>query len=492
MKRQLFVWMCFWIVLVSVLNCWNTRAWAVDVGWAQRGVRVWYFGGVGSGGGASSNAEEAYLVNIVNGNDIHVTHHSALSHWSLPNPIETKPYQLNEQGPFWIHPQVLQNLKAGDFWMGHELTMVTHTVYTYDTFPYTYNFLPIKELFDLQPQRELVKATYMIPGFSVGTAYFDAETGLLLYYHTLWGASQMFFILSEINYDFVTKNVFAEDDGPHTGFKSFVSEQSLGTLSGHDGGSVIIQSIVESRYGNTVEMRVISSVAGPIGSWQKDENYCYFGDVPILRYMDATQAINFPPEQWDPFGEYLWWWGPPGMLSEQSVTILDVSMDRTATTPYTFTAAESPARFFFSELWFGNDGYMTQFSAEDSQLWMDVTPGDINFQNGTTVIGLDYYRDIMAKEIPIHTITAIAGPGGSITPSGSVDVLEGSSQTFTIIPDAGFIVDTVAVDGKIVGSVYSYTFTDVTRDHQLSADFLATPNIFNLFLPAIINRKNSE
>ncbi|MBU0944465.1 MAG: hypothetical protein KJ804_04295 [Proteobacteria bacterium] len=51
---------------------------------------------------------------------------------------------------------------------------------------------------------------------------------------------------------------------------------------------------------------------------------------------------------------------PPVALSRPSITVLDVSMPRTATTPYTFTAAESPLRFFFSELWFGNDGYMTQ------------------------------------------------------------------------------------------------------------------------------------
>jgi hypothetical protein len=56
----------------------------------------------------------------------------------------------------------------------------------------------------------------MIPGFSVGNAYFDSDTGLLLYYHTLWNASKMFFILSEINYDFATQHAFAEDDGPHT------------------------------------------------------------------------------------------------------------------------------------------------------------------------------------------------------------------------------------------------------------------------------------
>jgi len=37
----------------------------------------------------------------------------------------------------------------------------------------------------------------------------------------------MFFCLSEINYDFLTGRAFAEDDGPHTGFRSIASEISI-------------------------------------------------------------------------------------------------------------------------------------------------------------------------------------------------------------------------------------------------------------------------
>lgn len=44
-------------------------------------------------------------------------------------------------------------------------------------------------------------------------------------YSQLNGYVTVFFILSEINYDFVTQRAFAEDNGPHTGFKSFASEE---------------------------------------------------------------------------------------------------------------------------------------------------------------------------------------------------------------------------------------------------------------------------
>lgn len=407
MKIRILAWLRLCLFVFWGCGCLDNSAWAFDVGWMQKGVRVWYLGGVGSGGATSSNAEEAYLLGTIGENNITVIHHSALNHWDSPNPVETKMYQLDGLGPCWIHPLVLQNIEAGDYWMGQELTLVTRTLHTYESFPYSYSFLPTKALFDLRPQREIVNLNYMIPGFSVGNAYFDLDTGLLLYYHTLWGASQMFFILSEINYDFATQKAFAEDNGPHTGFKSFVSEQSMGPYPGSiGGGSVIIQSLVETRYGNTVEMRVLSSITGPLGAYPlADENYCFFGDVPIVRYMDATQAPNFPPEQWESYGEYLWWWLPPSALAKSSLTIHDIPMSRTDINPYVYRADEIQQEFYFSELWFGNDGYMTQFSAEDSNIWLDIHPDDFLFQNGTMVYGLEYYRNTMGKATPVNSLS---------------------------------------------------------------------------------------
>ena len=69
------------------------------------------------------------------------------------------------------------------------------------------------------------------------------------------------------------------------------------------------------------------------------------------------------------------------------------------------------------------------------------------------------------------TITASAGPNGSIDPSGAVSVADGADQSFTITPDAGHYIADVLVDGSSVGAVTSYTFTNVTADHSISASF---------------------
>jgi hypothetical protein len=134
---------------------------------------------------------------------------------------------------------------------------------------------------------------------------------------------------------------------------------------------------------------------------QADENYCFFGSVPIVRRMDATEAPNFPPEQWDPFGEYLWWWVPPAALKKATINIYGVWMARTSTQPYIFTATESPSRFHFTKIWFADDGYMTAFSARDPTIGLEIDPADEVFQNGTTVEGLAYYRTTMGRATPV-------------------------------------------------------------------------------------------
>ena len=70
-----------------------------------------------------------------------------------------------------------------------------------------------------------------------------------------------------------------------------------------------------------------------------------------------------------------------------------------------------------------------------------------------------------------YTITANAGEGGSITPSGSVRVSRGSDKTFTITAGEGYVVADVLVDGKSVGAVSSYTFENVRGNHAIEAHY---------------------
>ena len=80
-----------------------------------------------------------------------------------------------------------------------------------------------------------------------------------------------------------------------------------------------------------------------------------------------------------------------------------------------------------------------------------------------------------------YTITASAGEGGTIDPSGEVTVNAGETQTFTITADEGWHISDVKVNGNSVGAVESYEMDaagtieasfeeneDVTEKHDIT------------------------
>lgn len=69
------------------------------------------------------------------------------------------------------------------------------------------------------------------------------------------------------------------------------------------------------------------------------------------------------------------------------------------------------------------------------------------------------------------TLTATAGPGGSISPSGRSTVQKRRSRTFTITPEEGYEVADVLVDDRSVGVMTEYTFEKVTENHTIKASF---------------------
>lgn len=99
-----------------------------------------------------------------------------------------------------------------------------------------------------------------------------------------------------------------------------------------------------------------------------------------------------------------------------------------------------------------------------------ITTATVFYENTTvyahwTYIGGGWYYTY-------HTIRATSGLNGSISPSGWTSVRDGWDQTFTITPDKGYAVAKVLVDGKSVGSVKSYTFKNVTKDHTIEVVFM--------------------
>lgn len=73
--------------------------------------------------------------------------------------------------------------------------------------------------------------------------------------------------------------------------------------------------------------------------------------------------------------------------------------------------------------------------------------------------------------INIYNIIATAGENGSIHPADSVMIPHGGDTLFTFLPDAGYTVYNVIVNGDSLGPMESYPFSDVTQNHSIHVEF---------------------
>jgi PKD repeat protein len=70
-----------------------------------------------------------------------------------------------------------------------------------------------------------------------------------------------------------------------------------------------------------------------------------------------------------------------------------------------------------------------------------------------------------------YNITASSGSNGRIVPSGIISVGCGSDRTLTIVPDPGYVVTDIIVNGESVGSYSSYTLSNIQSDQTIHVDF---------------------
>jgi len=79
-----------------------------------------------------------------------------------------------------------------------------------------------------------------------------------------------------------------------------------------------------------------------------------------------------------------------------------------------------------------------------------------------------------ASAVNTYTLTASAGTGGAISPSGGITVNAGASQSFSVSPSTGYYTTSVTVDGTAVATnqgFYNYTFSNVSANHTITASF---------------------
>ena len=80
-------------------------------------------------------------------------------------------------------------------------------------------------------------------------------------------------------------------------------------------------------------------------------------------------------------------------------------------------------------------------------------------------------RSTDGKAEKSYKISVRASEGGSVRPYGTILAIEGKDQTLTFIPDDGYRVSTLYIDGSRVSAAESYTFKRVNSTHTVEVVF---------------------
>jgi len=112
----------------------------------------------------------------------------------------------------------------------------------------------------------------------------------------------------------------------------------------------------------------------------------------------------------------------------------------------------------------------------DSPVFLSIEPA--SGQAGTANVTLSIMDDrgvVIYQTFTVlvtkHTIVAISSGNGTIAPSGLIEVNTGEPFVFTIVPDDGYIVDKLNVDGTTLTARPTYTFWNVMDSHAITAVF---------------------
>ena len=104
--------------------------------------------------------------------------------------------------------------------------------------------------------------------------------------------------------------------------------------------------------------------------------------------------------------------------------------------------------------------------------------------NGCNMDASKYGQNVtFNSEGTLHTISVTASSGGSFYPkgqNGSITCPGNTSQTMSLIPDAGYRISRVTVDGVNVGRIQVKHFENVTSNHSLHAEFEPGDDFFDI------------
>lgn len=87
---------------------------------------------------------------------------------------------------------------------------------------------------------------------------------------------------------------------------------------------------------------------------------------------------------------------------------------------------------------------------------------------------------VTTSPIDYYTVSACAADNGAITPNGNLSITLGGSQRFNITANSGYHVADVALDHVSQGALSSYTLSNITYPHTITATFAINTYTLNV------------
>jgi hypothetical protein len=264
-------------------------------------------------------------------------------------------------------------------------------------------------------------------------------------------------------------------------FRASLSNSSTNLILQHDGGDSIPRSNLKILVNGNPTNYVSSNALSP--DWSIDDTLTFFSYDPATPLPDVKIVYN----------------GPAGerVMADFGSVISSTVPTHTATPTTTSTTTPTPTQTIYTiTSSAGSGGSISPLGGINVNIGanqtFDITPNSgysianvvvdgisQGIRTNYTFTNVQGPHTISATFVvaTTYTITASAGTGGTMAPSGTVIVASGNSQTFTIGNSTGYFISKVLVDGVDKGAITSYTFTNVIANHTISASFATSTYI---------------
>ncbi|MCQ9207127.1 MAG: PKD domain-containing protein [Omnitrophica bacterium] len=250
----------------------------------------------------------------------------------------------------------------------------------------------------------------------------------------------------------------------------FVDGTSIGAVPGYTFESVTTNHEIHATFG--INSYTISAASGPNGRISPSGN--------IMLTFNSSQAFTFTPDATYHVSNVVVDGVSKGAMP--GYTFNNIDTDHTITVEfainvYTISATSGPN---------GNISPSGNISLEHGESQSFTITADLHYHIEDVLVDSVSARPVpgyifesvtgphtIAATFAIDTyiVSATSGPHGAINPAGEVSVNHGEDIEFTMIPEEGYHVSDVLVDGVSIGPRDSYELTGVEGNRTIHVEF---------------------